>query len=107
MEDRPNLKKLLTTLFEGAGTLATNLRRTISTHAGVLSGQAPPEDLPLELARYTEKVARRAYQITNEDIAALQASGYSEDQIFEATISAAVGASLARLRIVTKLLQEA
>jgi hypothetical protein len=38
-----------------------------------------------------------AYKVTDKDIEALKQAGYSEDAIFEITISAAVGAAYARL----------
>jgi alkylhydroperoxidase/carboxymuconolactone decarboxylase family protein YurZ len=41
------------------------------------------------------KVTLRKY--TDEDIAGLHQAGYSEDEIFEITLSAALGAGLARL----------
>jgi alkylhydroperoxidase family enzyme len=37
------------------------------------------------------KVAERATQITDEDFAAVKASGLSEDQIFELVVCAAIG----------------
>jgi alkylhydroperoxidase family enzyme len=53
--------------------------------------------LPDALDPYVKKVARYAYEVTDEDIAALRHAGYSEDQIFEVTVSAALGAGLVRL----------
>ena len=50
-----------------------------------------------QLAAFCAKVAARAYTVTDEDVARLRQAGYSEDQIFEATICAAVGAGLTRL----------
>jgi alkylhydroperoxidase family enzyme len=38
-----------------------------------------------------DKVARRAHQITEEDIAAVKRSGLSEDQIVELAVCAAIG----------------
>jgi hypothetical protein len=38
-----------------------------------------------------EKVADRSYTVTDEDVAAVRASGLSEDQIFELIVCAAVG----------------
>jgi alkylhydroperoxidase family enzyme len=38
-----------------------------------------------------DKVARHAYRITDEDIAAAKRSGLSEDQIFEIVVCAAIG----------------
>lgn len=70
----------------GPGTLDPALRRVASV-PGVING---------ELAAYVKKVWHRAHQIANEDIAALRRIGYSEDQIFELTVCAAVGAGLLR-----------
>lgn len=49
------------------------------------------------MAAYLAKVAERAYTVTDDDVARLRRAGYTEDQIFEATVAAAVGAGLARL----------
>jgi hypothetical protein len=40
-----------------------------------------------------DKVADRSYAVTDEDVAAVRASGLSEDQIFELMVCAAVGAA--------------
>lgn len=45
------------------------------------------------LVRAGTKVATRPTQITDADFAAAKASGFSEDQVFELVISAAVGQS--------------
>jgi alkylhydroperoxidase family enzyme len=42
-------------------------------------------------------VAKHAYKVTDADVEALRHAGYSEDAIFEITLSAALGAGLARL----------
>lgn len=60
-----------------------------------------------ELAAFVAKVARHAYKVQDEDIARLRRAGYSEDQIFEATIAAAVGAGLLRLDTGLRALEEA
>ena len=77
--------------------------RRSTEHAGLAE---PTATLPETLEGYVEKVARFAYKTTDEDIAALRASGYSEDQILEVTLSAALGASLARLERGLELLRE-
>ena len=41
-------------------------------------------------------MARNAWKITDEDVAALRAAGFDEDAIFEVTIAAATGAGVAR-----------
>ena len=38
-----------------------------------------------------DKVARHAYGVTDEDIAAARKSGLSEDQVFEMVVCAAIG----------------
>jgi hypothetical protein len=50
-----------------------------------------------EFDRYLDKVRREAYKITDADIQALKDAGFSDDEIFEQTVSAAVAAGLHRL----------
>ena len=57
----------------------------------------PDREAPPEFAPYLDKVRRNAYKVTDEDIQALTAAGYSEDAIFEQTVSVAVAAGLKRL----------
>jgi alkylhydroperoxidase family enzyme len=57
-----------------------------------LDREAPPD-----FAAYLEKVRKNAYKVTDEDIQALKNAGYSEDVIFEQTVSVAVAAGLERL----------
>jgi hypothetical protein len=63
-------------------------------------------DVPAPLRGYLENVIRNAWKITDEDVAALKSAGYTEDQIFELTVSATIGAALSRLDRGTKLLLE-
>lgn len=70
----------------GPGELAPDIREAAAT-----SG-----DVPEPMKRYVQKVALYAYKVTDEDVEALLKAGYSEDQIFELTISAALGAGLSR-----------
>ena len=56
---------------------------------------AAPE--PPALAPYLEKVRSRAYTVTDADVSALIAAGVSEDEIFEQTVSTAIGEGLHRL----------
>jgi alkylhydroperoxidase family enzyme len=57
----------------------------------------PDREAPAELAPYLEKVRRNAYTVTDDDIASLKRAGFSEDVIFEQTVSVAVAAGLMRL----------
>lgn len=75
-------------ILRGSGQL------DVATRAGLAAGTSVPE----QLAIYARKVARYAYKVTDDDIATLRAAGYSEDQLFEATLSTALGAAQIRLR---------
>jgi alkylhydroperoxidase family enzyme len=57
----------------------------------------PSRPRPAELDAYLDAVRRHAYRVTDAQIEALKAAGFSEDAIFEHTVSAAVGAGLSRL----------
>jgi alkylhydroperoxidase family enzyme len=57
----------------------------------------PDREAPPELAPYLEKVRKNAYRVTDEDVRALKEAGFSEDAIFEQTVSVAVAAGLERL----------
>ena len=52
---------------------------------------------PTAARAYLQKVHRHAYRVTDEDVSDLRSSGLSEDEIFELTVAAAVGAGLERL----------
>lgn len=57
----------------------------------------PDREAPPEFAPYLDKVRRNAYKVTDQDIRALKDAGFSEDVIFEQTVSVAVAAGLTRL----------
>jgi alkylhydroperoxidase family enzyme len=57
----------------------------------------PDRPAPPEFASYLEKVRLHAYKVTDGDVLALKEAGFSEDEIFEHTVSAAVAAGLSRL----------
>jgi alkylhydroperoxidase family enzyme len=81
-----HIQRVVAAVLDGPGTLDPDVRRAA----------AGGEDVPEALRSYVDKVARHAYKVTDEDIDALGAAGYSEDQIFELTVSCAVGAGLRR-----------
>jgi hypothetical protein len=82
-----NMERLVDAVLAGPGNLDPSVRRAAAQGA----------DVPEALRSYLDKVARHAYKVTDEDVEALRAAGYSEDQIFEATVSCALGAGLRRL----------
>ena len=68
-------------ILEGEGRASHALRRAAFDNAGLVD----------PLSSLIEKVAKHAYKVTDEDIAAARALGLSEDQIFEIVVCAAVG----------------
>jgi hypothetical protein len=74
-------RALLARILDGDGTASHAQRRAAFDNAGL----AEP------LRTLIDTVARHAYEVTDEDIAAARASGLSDDQIFEIVVCAAVG----------------
>lgn len=62
----------------------------------VVAGSAPP---PAEMTAYLEKVRERAYSVVDQDIDALRQAGFSEDEIFEQTVTVAIAEGLRRLDV--------
>ena len=84
--------------------LVTHLEQSVLLGSGSLSPQVrqaaanAASSCPEVLQRYVHKVATRAYTVTDEDVQQLREAGYSEDHIFELTVSAALGAGITRLK---------
>jgi alkylhydroperoxidase family enzyme len=57
----------------------------------------PERSTPPELEAYVQKVRLHAYRVTDREVEELKAAGWSEDELFEHTVSAAVAAGLERL----------
>ena len=101
MDDRYTAlcQRLVDAVLNGPGASDPTVRHAVEARAAALGGRASATTsaVPLALAAYVDKVAGRAYTVTDEDVLALRQAGYSEDAIFEITISAALGAGMARL----------
>jgi hypothetical protein len=65
--------------------------------ADLRAAAQPDRPAPPEFASYLAKVRDAAYTITDADVQQLKDAGYSDDEIFEQTVSAAVSAGLHRL----------
>ena len=74
-------KALVSRILEGDGKTSPTERRATFHNSG-LAGRR---------STLVDKVARHAFRVTDEDIAAAMASGLDEDQIFEVVVCAAVG----------------
>jgi alkylhydroperoxidase family enzyme len=82
MEEKPTAPQaVVTRVLEGDGNASRAERRAAFDNA----------TLTEPLQGLISKVAKHPAQITDEDIAAVKASGLSEDQVFELVVCAAVG----------------
>jgi hypothetical protein len=84
-----------TAVLQGPGATTPELRKAVAR------GE-PPE----ELRNLVEKVRNHAYRVTDEDLALLKGR-YTEDQLFELLIAAALGAAEHRLQAGLRALEEA
>jgi hypothetical protein len=76
-------RELVDRVLEGKAQAPPGLRRAAFDNTGL--------DEPMRTL--IDKVAQRAYQVTDEDVAAVRAAGLSEDAVFEVVVCAAVGAA--------------
>jgi alkylhydroperoxidase family enzyme len=88
--------RVLDSVLRGPGESDPHIRAAAAEGSGV----------PAELQLLIEKIHRHAYKVTDEDIARLQTK-YTDDQLFEIVVSAAVGASRQRLSAGLQALEEA
>jgi len=84
-------------VLEGDGKASRAERRAAFENAG----------LGEPLRTLIDKVARQPTQVSDEDIAAVLASGESEDQIFELVVCAAIGAATRQYETALQALEEA
>jgi alkylhydroperoxidase family enzyme len=82
------IERLVRTAVDGPGTLDPGTRRAAFTASAIEDGAA---------ATYVDTVARHAYRVTDAHVEALLRSGWSEAQVLELTIAAALGAGQRRL----------
>src|SRR4051812_17599310 len=97
-EDLP--ERLRDAVLNGRGETPSGLRRAVAARAAELAGQpaeVPKVEIPAGLREYVDTASLHAHRLTDEDVAALRRAGWSEDAVFEISLSVAVGAGLARL----------
>jgi alkylhydroperoxidase family enzyme len=85
---RPLVEELRRAVLESDGRTPPELRAAVA---------AGGDGVPPALAAYVEKVRRRATEVGDGDFTALAAAGFGEDEVFELTVAAALGAALRRL----------
>ncbi len=94
----PKVQKAVDALLTSPGVCVPKLRQAVEAYAARLcGGSGEPPEIPANLEEYVRKVALYADKTTDEDIQRLKDVGYSEDAVFEITLSASMGAGLARL----------
>ena len=104
MADRPpSMERLSPLQREGGARLDDPFAPLLADlYEAALSspGELPPElrlaaaqnhGLPPALAGLVDKIAHHAYRVNDDDVQALKQASYSEDQIYELVVSAAVG----------------
>ena len=89
------MERLRYAVVSGPGSLAPNIRQAISE--GVYSSTP--------LGAFARKVTEHAFVVNDDDIRELHRAHYTDDQIFEAAVSAALGAGLYRLERVLAILR--
>lgn len=72
---------LISRVLEGSGHTPASERRSAFENLGLAEPQAT----------LVGKVAHHAWRVTDDDISAMRTAGYSEDQIFEIVVCAAIG----------------
>jgi rRNA maturation endonuclease Nob1 len=94
-------ERLRDSVLAGKGETRPELRRAVAARAAELAGQPeaePAKEVPENLREYVDAISLHAHRITDADIEALRRAGYSEDEIFEISISVALGAGVYRLQ---------
>jgi alkylhydroperoxidase family enzyme len=97
---KPVTQRMIETILSTPGDSSSRLRQAVAARAAALGGyvqDSTQESVPPELSIYVDKVAQHAYKVTDTDIERLRDVGYTEDAIFEITLSAALGAGIGRL----------
>jgi hypothetical protein len=88
---------LIKTVLESPGVTENTVRKELFSN----------KNIPESLTKYAGKIRNESYRISDYDIKELLASGYSEDAIFEITVSTSLGAASERLNIGLNALKEA
>lgn len=87
-------------LLTRPGSCPPQLRQQVYDYALLRAiGDTSGEGIPADLLVYVDKVILHAYKVTDQDVESLKQSGFSEDEIFEVTLSASFGAAAARLDV--------
>lgn len=108
---KEHVARLKDSVFQKRGESAPAVRAAVGERAARLvegSFETRPGEsaIPDQLDSYADTVIRHAYMVADADMERLKAAGYSDDQVFEVTVAAAVGAGVSRLERALRLLKE-
>ncbi|GCE15825.1 hypothetical protein [Tengunoibacter tsumagoiensis] len=99
MDDQQSIlyQKLIQSIQTRPGSTPPSLRKALTDHVIQTdlteNSHFPPEgEISPDLQTYVTKVRKHAYKVTDEDVEQLKQAGYSEEAIFEITLSTALGA---------------
>lgn len=95
--DRAIRDSVVTRILEGEGASSKEQRRAAFDNVDVAE---PARAL-------VDKVAKNAYRVTDEDVAAAKSAGLKEDEIFELVVCAAIGQSTRQLDNALAALEQA
>lgn len=80
------------------GDLDAATRRAFMERAiDVALGIEPAQPVPATMVGLADTIARCAYKVVDDDVTSLLRTGHTQDAVFEALVSTAMGAGLARL----------
>ncbi len=91
-------KVVVERVLQGAGKSSPEQRAAAFANANLEPGS---------LRALIDKVARRAYRISDDDVAAAKAAGLSEDVLFELVVAAALGQATRQYEAAMAALAEA
>jgi alkylhydroperoxidase family enzyme len=88
-------------LLNQPGATELELRRAVLERTRSGASQVPEA-----LREFVEKIAERPWTVSDEDFVRLRAAGYSEDELYEVTLAAAIGAGLQRFDAGLRAMEE-
>jgi hypothetical protein len=95
------VERVRQTVLAGPGATEPPLRQAIEQRAASASGRpgqlAEAGKIPDDLSGFVDRVASAAWRVTDDDVEDLLGAGYTQDEVFEITVSAAMGAAHGRL----------
>jgi hypothetical protein len=96
---QPAADDVVQSVLGSDGATDAVVRLTALQHGGAVVTGDGNDDALSELgaaAEIVDKVARHAYRITDEDVDAARAGGWSDHELFDVVVATAVGAGVTR-----------